>query len=80
MTTEMTKLVSKQPLEVTTLPSHMCVYIFILSMRVDKTQIYIFFSPLPQNSSTNACCYKFDAVPNPKTPLGLYICIYMFCQ
>lgn len=46
MTTEMTKLVSKQPLEVTTLPSHMCVYIFILSMRVDKTQIVFFFFSL----------------------------------
>lgn len=46
MTTEMTKLVSKQPPEVTTLPSHMCVYIFILSMRVDKTQIVFFFFSL----------------------------------
>lgn len=68
MTTEMTKLVSKQPPEVTTLPSHMCVYIFILSMRVDKTQIFFFFSLYPKTRARTLAAISLMLLPIQKRP------------
>lgn len=68
MTTEMTKLVSKQPLEVTTLPSHMCVYIFILSMKVDKTQILFFFLPYPKTRARTLAAINLMLLPIQKRP------------
>lgn len=64
MTTEMTKLVSKQPLEVTTLPSN----IFILSMRADKTQIVFFFLPYPKTRARTFAAISLMLLPIQKRP------------